>query len=183
MAGTVKISNLTNGTPTAAAVIPYSVGGTTFGGSIAAMRNAIDGAGTTLGQVRTITASGQSSYIDRDAGFGFILSSGVLAAGYGGHIRAPYDFQIEAVYLGGTNNGNATIDVYAGTTLPLGTANSIVGTNYPALAGTSQGTLSTFTGWSRATINKGEWIGVQITGAGTIGGVSASFDVRCIATA
>ena len=130
-----------------------------------------------------ITASGVGGFIDRDAGFGFILSSGVLAAGYAGHIRVPYNVQIESVYLGGTNNGNATIDVYAGTTLPLGTANSIVGTNFPKLAGTSQGTLSTFTGWSRTTINKGEWIGVQVKGAGTIGGVTAAFDVRGIATA
>jgi len=103
-----------------------------------------------------------------------ILSAGILTSGYKGHIQSPINFTIATVTTAGSSAGNSTIYIYVGGTLPLGIGDSIVGTAPIALSGTAVDIKSTFTGWSGTAITAGQWIGINVSSAGTIAAVTMS---------
>lgn len=184
MAGTVKISNLTAGTPTAAGVIPYSEGGTTLYSTLANMRTGVTGAGTTLGQILAVTASGAAGFIDSDFNFAYLIgnagTTAITQTGMYPYFEAPYAGAFESMDMfSGTIAGNATIDIWKGNygTPPTGTSQSICGTAKPTMTGGTTFTNGSLVSWT-TTFSKGDVFAVNLNGVGTIAFLSVNLKGR-----
>jgi hypothetical protein len=158
-----RISDLTAGTPSGTALIPYSEG---------------------IGTTKSVTFNQINQF-----GLSYIISSPGSAT-LQPAIECGFAGSIESVRLySGTTKGNGTIDIYkmtyaqAGTGTP-GTAFSMVGTaTKPAIAGTQVYEGTTFTGWTATTFAKGDWLYPYVVNSGTITALTVAIGGRKTAMA
>jgi hypothetical protein len=140
---------------------------------------------STAGQ-KLITTGSQQSFIDDDGGLSIILGDGVntISTGVKGFMEVPVSCAIESWRIVGDTSGCVVVDIWKDTyaNFPPTVADTISGSaTKPTLTSAQKAENTTLSGWT-TTLNKGDWLGINVDSASTLKQVTLSLLVRKTAT-
>ena len=134
----------------------------------------------TNGQVLKTNGT-KANWSDDVASITFIIDGGgsAITTGVKGHLRIPFDCEIQSVTLLADQIGSIQIDIWKDTyaNFPPDDTDSICGGNEPAISSAQKYEDSTLTGWTK-TINAGDILAFNVDSATSITRVTIALKVK-----